>query len=231
MGGAARYFAGVCYPENMVEGWQNDIGGLLQLPFVYCIHDKDQRQEEIDNVVKHEERKTHVHIIIVFGNTTTLNRARQVFNSLSAPGRRCCSTCQPVISMRYMYDYLIHDTEDAKKKGKYQYKESERVCGNNFDIGLYEVLDEYAKLNLNKALCAVIQKHCFFSYFKFVNFVYENFDDLQIHSYIEKKQSFFSAYIRGYKAEHMDNPAPTAKQLEEVQELLKEIRTILKCKV
>ena len=39
-----------------------------------------------------------------------------------------------------MYNYLIHDTEDSRKKHKHQYDKSERITGNNFDIGSYEQL-------------------------------------------------------------------------------------------
>ena len=38
----AKFWAGVVYPENMVEGWQEKIGDILQLPYCYILHDKDK---------------------------------------------------------------------------------------------------------------------------------------------------------------------------------------------
>ena len=57
----SRYWQAVCWLENMVDGWQDSIGDLLQLPYAYCIHDMDT-----DSMSEH--RKNHVHIIIVFPN-------------------------------------------------------------------------------------------------------------------------------------------------------------------
>ena len=36
-----RYWWGILYPENMIENWKDEIEDVLQLPFCYCVHDKD----------------------------------------------------------------------------------------------------------------------------------------------------------------------------------------------
>lgn len=64
----ARYWWAVLYQENMVDGWRDNIEELLQLPYAYCEHVAD-----VDG--KGEHRKDHVHVIIVFGNTTTYKTA------------------------------------------------------------------------------------------------------------------------------------------------------------
>ena len=68
----ARYWWAVLYQENMVDGWRDNIEELLQLPYAYCEHVAD-----VDG--KGEHRKDHVHVIIVFGNTTTYKTAMSVF--------------------------------------------------------------------------------------------------------------------------------------------------------
>ena len=55
-------------------------------------------------------------------------------------GKKAINKCEAVVGIRNVYDYLIHDTEDCRKKGKEQYDPSERITGNNFDIGAYEQL-------------------------------------------------------------------------------------------
>ena len=56
-----RYFLAVLYPENMREGWKDEIGDLLGYPYAYCIHDKDKTKEG-------EQRKVHVHMILAFSS-------------------------------------------------------------------------------------------------------------------------------------------------------------------
>ena len=138
-----KYWVGVLYPENMLPDWENEIGDIVQVPFSYCIHDADKDGKE-------EERKKHVHIILVFPNTTTKNHAKNVFALLSAPGKNAFSNIKAIINIRGMYNYLIHDTETAKKQGKKLYDVSCRVNGNNFDIGAYEQLGVQEKNDMCK---------------------------------------------------------------------------------
>lgn len=127
----SRYWWAVLYPENMVPDWESKIADLVQIPFAYCVHDLDHDSQS-------EHRKDHVHCILVFSNTTTYNHAFKVFDQLSTPGSKALNTIQACVSIRYCYDYLIHDTEACRNSGKYQYSADLRITGNNFDIGCYE---------------------------------------------------------------------------------------------
>ena len=62
----------------------------------------------------------------------------KLFNRLSQPGTVCCPVVQDKYNIRSAYNYLIHDTDESRKAGKYQYEKSCRIEGNNFDIGMYE---------------------------------------------------------------------------------------------
>lgn len=154
----ARYWNGVLYPENMIDNWEQEIGDIVQVPYAYCVHDADLTGKE-------EERKIHVHLILAFPNTTTYSHALNVFNLLSKPGYKAINTCQAVVSIRGSYDYLIHDTETAKKQNKKQYDPSLRITGNNFDIGAYEQLGIAERNDLCNQLCNIIISE------KFTNFV------------------------------------------------------------
>ena len=55
-----RYAEVIAFPENMIEGWQDQIEDLLQMPFAYAIHDKDS------------DCKIHGHFIMIHNNTVTL---------------------------------------------------------------------------------------------------------------------------------------------------------------
>ena len=79
--GNARYWWAVLYQENMRPDWREKIDDLLQLPYAYCEHTADKDS-------KSEHRKDHVHIIVAKSNTTSYKHIMEVFNLLSAPGRR-----------------------------------------------------------------------------------------------------------------------------------------------
>ncbi|WP_431190287.1 Rep family protein [Escherichia coli] len=138
----ARYWQAVMYPENMVEGWQDRIADIVQVPFAYCVHSEDTDE-------KSEHRKDHIHLIIVFPNTTTYKHAMSVFGLL---GDKALNTCEACVNIRHCYDYLIHDTESCRKAGKHEYDPSERITGNNFDIGAYEQISTEEKQGMLQEL-------------------------------------------------------------------------------
>lgn len=127
----ARMWCGVLYIENMDMNKFESRLERLGYPGAYCIHDRD-----LDD--KGKLRKAHMHLMLIFSNTTTGRHVMNIFNEFSADGKRCCSTAEQVYNVRNMYEYLIHNTKDCRKKGKVPYDPSERHEFNNFDIGLYE---------------------------------------------------------------------------------------------
>ena len=164
----ARYWVGVGYPENMRADWKDVIGEVTQLPYAYCVHDKDVDGAE-------DDRKVHVHILLAFPNTTTYKTALGILQELSAPGKKAFPTVQKVNNVRYLYNYLIHDTEDARKKHKYQYDPTERITGNCFDIGNYEQLSLDEKKGIRRELAELIFSKQYVNYFDFYMDVVTNY--------------------------------------------------------
>lgn len=122
-----RVYSAILYLENLHSEWQDRIESVLQLPSAYAIHDS---VEDIGT-----ERKPHVHLIVQWGGPVTARNALGTINyALSAPGCACCSTVQSVNSVRHMFDYLIHASSDAVRKGKYLYPEEVRITCNGFKI-------------------------------------------------------------------------------------------------
>lgn len=182
----ARFWTGVLYPENMKEGWQDVIGDTLQYPYAYCIHihDKD---------TKSEHRKDHVHLIVAFPNTTTYKHALSVMDLLSAEGKKAINKCEAVIGIRNVYDYLIHDTEDCRKRGKELYPADARITGNNFDIGAYEQLGTAEKNEMFLEMGEAIREHGFTNYMDFYEFVVDTYEDM---NYIEVMRCYSSHFER-----------------------------------
>lgn len=167
----ARYWVGVLYPENMRANWEDEIDDIIQLPYAYCIHDLDTDSES-------EHRKEHVHLIIVFPNTTTYSHAFNVFDLLSAEGKKALNTIQAVVNIRSSYNYLIHDTEKCKKNGKYLYPAEARITGNNFDIGAYEQLGVAEISEIKRNLYKLIREKEFINIMDFLVYVEDNIDDI-----------------------------------------------------
>lgn len=165
----ARYWAGILYPENMRPNWEDDISHLLQVPYAYAKHDADINADGA-------ERKEHIHLMIAYGNTTTARTAYSIMDKLSADGLHCLSTVESVNNVRHMYNYLIHDTEDCRKKHKHQYDASIRITGNNFDIGSFEQLSQADKNIMCKELCDIIIANGYSNFADFYIYVVNNYD-------------------------------------------------------
>ena len=150
----ARFWMAVMYPENMREDWADCIGDTLQYPYAYCLHTADKD-------TKSDHRNDHIHVIVAFPNTTTYKHAMTVFSLLSAEGKKALNKVEACVSVRNCYDYLIHDTEDSRKKGKELYAPECRITGNNFDIGAYEQLGLAEKNEICKEIALAIIENNF----------------------------------------------------------------------
>lgn len=201
----ARYWVGVLYPENMITDWQDEIGDLLQLPYAYCVHNKDKTSKE------NEDRKEHVHLIIVFSNTTTYNHAMSVFSLLSAEGKNALNKIEAVVSIRQMYEYLIHNTDTCRAKGKYEYSPKERIIGNNFDIGAYEQLSIADKNAILKELCDVIITEGYTNFKLLYLYVMNNYDDSNYFDTMKSNTNFLAQLI---KANYHEKQEMQARRLE-----------------
>ena len=194
----ARYWVGVCYPENMISDWAEKISEVLQVPFEYCVHDKDHLSEynkKKGKDVEEEERKPHVHIVMAFANTTTYNHALNTLMALSKPGCKCVNKVEVVRNIRHVHDYLIHNTEDAKKKKKYQYPLSERISGNNFDIGAYEQVSLADKNKMAKELWTLIRDNGICNFADFFDMVSEM--DMEYFEILKSYSGLFDRLCKG----------------------------------
>lgn len=190
----ARYFWAVMYPENMIPDWDKKISDIIQYPFAYCIHDKDLRKE------CNEERKTHIHLIVAFNNTTTYNFALSVFSRLNAPGQNAIpnNKFEACINVSHCYDYLIHNTDECRKARKHLYDKSERVTGNNFDIALFECVSLDQKLKVVRDITIFVKENLISNFFDLTYLVYENWaDDYLYQNVLAQYSSYFDRLCKG----------------------------------
>lgn len=185
----ARYWWAVMYPDRMVDDWQSVISDKLQLPYCYCIHDKDLLNESDD------EREVHIHLIVAFHNTTTFNHALEVFNSLYKQ-EKPLKMIKQIINIRFAYDYLIHDTDDCRKKKKHLYDKSERISGNSFDIGAFEQLGVEEKQKIIDDIRNIIYVNDIFNFKDLDKFIMDNYD-LTYNEILRKNHGYFTQIIKG----------------------------------
>lgn len=136
--GKTKFWVASGYIENMVDDWEIRIGDIFDgLPCAYCIHGRDI------NLETGELKKKHAHFIVVFNGNTTYNHALDSFRRLDKyEDKTAFNKVEQCLNVRGAYNYLIHDTESARKQGKTLYDESERVCVNGFNVTDYEQDDD-----------------------------------------------------------------------------------------
>ena len=193
----ARYWVAILYPENMVDNWEDKISTLLQVPYVYCVHDKDLCSDG-------SIRKCHVHIMIAWANTTTYKSALSCFKRLEKEG--CVAIpndkIEIVQNVRFMFNYLIHDTDDCKKKHKYLYPSAERISGNGFDIGCFEQLSIIDNERILDDLEQILISKPYMNYGSFYRDIKADCELTKEYSIIARKNhGFLEALCRGFYLE------------------------------
>lgn len=106
--------------EVYQEHWNDEVVAYLEnthLEIVAALHDKDVTE-------KGEPKKPHYHVLVKYGNTTTLNCIEDIFGSIAANG-----VVFPVTSPRGMYRYLRH----LDNPEKHQYGDDVYIYFNGFD--------------------------------------------------------------------------------------------------
>lgn len=161
------YWWAMMYTENMRSDWKENIAHILQIPFSYCIHNYDNSYSDGSS------RKEHVHILVRFQNPTTGKNALNLFLQLNDDNKNAIpnNEIEKVSNVVYAYNYLIHDTPEARKSGKHLYSKSDRICGNNFDIGSYEQLTLLEAENISNDLCDLICEKGFTNFMQFYKYI------------------------------------------------------------
>ncbi len=112
-----------CSPKEL-------IAKVKQLPnltqFAVIIHDKDTKKDG-------SPVTTHIHLVLCFNQriritqvAKKLEQKSQYFETMTKRGKKLET------SRNNAFAYLIHQTEQAKKQGKFQYKPSEVIANFNY---------------------------------------------------------------------------------------------------
>lgn len=101
----------------------------LHIAFAWSYHDKDIDLD--DQEEERKEKKAHYHILMDYGNTTTVRYWKKLLQGIPAN-----DYAELTASPRGYWRYLIHEDNPEK----YQYKEEDRHCECGFSE--YELLSK-----------------------------------------------------------------------------------------
>lgn len=134
----------VAYPESVPEGWIEKLEHSGLAFAISPLHDKDKWLHDSPKCVNPEtgeiipkgarykagdKKKAHWHGIIIASSSTSFKEMNNLIRSITnGPYIQKCR------SIKLAYDYFTHETDNAKKEGKYRYDRDEIITGNNFHI-------------------------------------------------------------------------------------------------
>lgn len=108
--------------EDVLHGHDRQIKA-----YAYITHDKDKNEFG-------ELKEKHIHLLICLVNNTTVDAIRNWFKGFTdEKGMPINTLAQPMHDISGSYDYLTHDTEQAREEGKYIYPPDE-IKGLNLDF-------------------------------------------------------------------------------------------------
>lgn len=127
--------------------------------YCYITHDKD-----LDELGKPKE--VHIHLLLRLVNNSTVEAVRGWFKGFTdEKGQPINTLAQPLHDIQGSFDYLTHNTEQAKADGKYLYPE-ESLVSNDIDFWKDSALQEEDNLTLafcelmnGTPLCEVAKKY------------------------------------------------------------------------
>lgn len=189
-----RFWVGICWLDSMLPDWQQRLDLTLQIPYVYCIHDQDTTPHG-------DLKKPHVHIMVSYGNTTTANCIFSMLNDLSATGCICCNRVFKVRGVKYMYNYLIHDTAQARKDGKHLYPASSRVTGLGWDTEAFNQLQQLDKYKVLMELHDDIKASNITTFIGLYEYIMHHYD----LSYFEIFLTYSAHFDRLVKSQYLRN--------------------------
>lgn len=109
--------------------------------YAYIVHDMDLTEDG-------KPKETHIHLLIRLVNNTTVDAVRNWFNGFTDSNDLPVNTlAQPLHDISSSFDYLTHNTEQARIDGKYEYS-SDLVVSNNIDFWRNSDLQDQDNISL-----------------------------------------------------------------------------------
>ena len=148
----SRNFTFLMYPdgEGFPDDWEIRLEKIGVPIAISPLHDKDKAKGG-------GYKKAHYHGIYIANNPVTAESVRNKLRGvLSTAEIECKAVAMVQIvheSVESVYDYLTHESKDAKAKAKHIYDKKDIKHINNFDIERYITIDVETKNKVLKINC------------------------------------------------------------------------------
>ncbi|WP_415332575.1 replication protein, partial [Enterococcus faecium] len=159
----ARHFGFLLYPESIPENWREQLESLGVSMAVSPLHDMDEKTNKKDwtssDVIRNGKHyvKPHYHVLYIARNPVTIESVRKKIKRKL--GNNSVAHLEIIDHIKGSYEYLTHESKDAKEKNKHVYDKKDILHINDFDIDRYVTLDESQKKELRNQLFDLVN-HC-----------------------------------------------------------------------
>lgn len=141
---SSLWWTGIAFPESVPKDWVEKLEQSGLQIAISPLHDRDIRKRDSDRILNPntgeilevgerykagDKKKAHWHVIIKSEKSISFKEMNHIFQSLT--NGTCVQKCR---SLKNTYDYFTHDTDAARRDGKYQYNKNEIIRLNNFSV-------------------------------------------------------------------------------------------------
>lgn len=197
----SRNFTFLMYPdgEGFPDDWEIRLEKIGVPIAISPLHDKDKAKGG-------GYKKAHYHGIYIANNPVTAESVRNKLRGvLSTAEIECKAVAMVQIvheSVESVYDYLTHESKDAKAKAKHIYDKKDIKHINNFDIERYITIDVETKNKVLKILLELIRVYSIPNILDLHDFIDEQGESYGIDinlflTTIENKSNILRLYFDG----------------------------------
>lgn len=174
----SRYWGFIFYPKDKKtpKNW-DEILQEYRIPIaVSPLHNKDKNPDG-------HRKKSHRHVIIPFGNTTTATIPQEISDSING------TLVIPIISIKGMYRYHLH----LDNPEKCEYSDKDRILINGFNINDYAGMTSEEIYTMNIKIINYIEESNCLEYRELIHNLLG--EDMELFMYARNNTLFFNTYI------------------------------------
>lgn len=174
----SRYWGFIFYPSDKKtpKNW-DEILQEFRIPIaVSPLHNKDKNADG-------HKKKSHRHVIIPFGNTTTNTIPQEISDSING------TVVIPIISIKGMYRYHLH----LDNPEKCEYSDKDRILINGFNINDYAGMTSEEIYTMNIKIINYIEESNCLEYRELIHNLLG--EDMELFMYARNNTLFFNTYI------------------------------------
>ncbi|MGM0183541.1 replication protein [Enterococcus sp. AZ102] len=203
----ARHFGFLLYPESIPDNWVEQLSSLGVSIAVSPLHDMDEKTDKskwtVHDVVKNGKhyKKPHYHVIYIARNPVTTESVRNKIKRKL--GNNSVAHLEIIDTIKGAYEYLTHESKDAKAKNKHVYDKSNILHLNDFDIDRYITLDETQKKELKIDLVYLVNDNGIVNFKELLAFIdlykddFKHINKRDLIDILSSNSSFFRMVFDG----------------------------------